>query len=74
MKKPKFNKCVISKWTNLSYIYIYVCVCVCAICAKIMDGVCEIQTKLKVKFQSSKERNWMTQLEDGLIETTLIRS
>ena len=29
----------------------------CAICAEIMDGVCEIQTKLRVKFQSSKERN-----------------
>ena len=44
------------------------------LCAKIVDGVCEIQTKIRVKFQSSKERNWITQLEDGLIETTLIRS
>ena len=29
----------------------------CSICAKIMDEICEIQTKLRVKFQSSKERN-----------------
>ena len=31
---------------------IYVCVC-----AEIMDRVCEIQTKLRVKFQSFKEKN-----------------
>ena len=29
----------------------------CAICTEIMNGVCEIQRKLRVKFQLSKEGN-----------------